>query len=140
MKILFAADGSPCTKKALAFLVTNEGFAGPDAELLVLNVQPNVPNRVSHLVGSDVIQDFHREEAQKVLEPITAFLNRHTLKFRCEWRVGVAATVIVETAVREKSKLIVMGTHGYGPVSGLVMGSVAHRVVADCEVPVLLVK
>jgi nucleotide-binding universal stress UspA family protein len=42
--------------------------------------------------------------------------------------------------VREKSHLIVMGTHGYGAVGRLVLGSVSQRVVADCEVPVLLVK
>lgn len=140
MKILFAADGSACTKKALAFLVTHEGLAGPDAELLVLNVQPPLPNRVSHFIDSQVIQDFHREEALKVLDPIQTFLERHPLKFRCEWLEGAAANVIVDAAAREKVHLIVMGTHGYGPVGRWVLGSVAQRVVADCEVPVLLVK
>ena len=42
MKILFAADGSTFTKKALAFLVTHEGLSGPNDELIVLNVQPPV--------------------------------------------------------------------------------------------------
>ncbi len=36
--------------------------------------------------------------------------------------------------------LIVMGTHGRGPVAGLVMGSVATRVLHLAACPVLLVK
>jgi nucleotide-binding universal stress UspA family protein len=36
--------------------------------------------------------------------------------------------------------MIVMGTHGHGMVGGLLMGSVAQRVVAGSDVPVLLIK
>ena len=36
VKIVFAADGSKYTKKALAFLVTHESMAGPEDEIFVL--------------------------------------------------------------------------------------------------------
>ncbi len=140
MKLLFAADGSDCTKKALAFLVTHEGLTGPDDELLVLNIQPAMPPRVLHMVGTGVIKDFHCDEANKVLDPIKLFLDRHPLRYRCEWRVGVAGTEIVEAALREKSQMIVMGTHGHGLVGRMWLGSVAQRVMVDCDVPVLLIK
>ena len=52
MKIVFAADGSKCTKKALAFLVTHENLAGEGDEVLVLNVQPALPPRVRSAVGA----------------------------------------------------------------------------------------
>ena len=48
MKIVFAADGSASTKKALAFLVTHESLAGADDELFVLNVQPPSAERRTH--------------------------------------------------------------------------------------------
>jgi nucleotide-binding universal stress UspA family protein len=35
---------------------------------------------------------------------------------------------------------VMMGTHGHGPLGNLVMGSVATKVLASCEVPVLLVR
>ena len=54
MKIVFAADGSACTKKALAFLVTHESLGGAGDELLVLNVQPPLPPSVELMVRSDV--------------------------------------------------------------------------------------
>jgi nucleotide-binding universal stress UspA family protein len=140
MKILFAADGSPFTKKALAFLVTHEGLLGPDGELVVLNVQPTMPPEVRSMVGTRVVQDYEHDEALKILEPIKTFLGKHPLKYRAMWTVGAAGEEIVRVAAEEQAHLIVMGTHGYGAVARLLLGSVATHVVAQAAVPVLLVK
>lgn len=140
MKILLAVDGSKFTKKALAFLVTHEALAGAEGELVVLNVQSPVPARVKSMLGSAAVHDYHREEAEKVLAPIERFLKRHTITFRTTWLVGPAAQEIVRASQREKADLIVMGTHGHGLLGRALMGSVAQKVVADCETPVLLVK
>ena len=135
MKIVFAADGSACTKKALAFLVTHESLAGADDELFVLNVQPPLLPSVALMVRSDVADRSHRDDADTVLAPIKLFLDRHPIRYRCEWVVGSPAAEIVEATRREKAHLIVMGTHGHG-----LLGRVAQGVLADCDVPVLLVK
>lgn len=140
MRILFAADGSSYTKKALAFLVTHEGLSGKNDELIVLNVQPSVAPRVKTMLGGDVVVAYHREEAEKVIEPIKAFLGRHTVPFRCVWVVGSPCDQILQAATAENVHLIVLGTHGHGLVARFFMGSIAQRVVARCEVPVLLVK
>lgn len=140
MKVLFAADGSKYTKKALAFLVTHESLAGPEGEVIVLNVQPPVPGRVKTMVGSATVNAYHADEAKKVLEPIERFLKRHKLQFRATWVVGSPAAEVLRAATREKAHMIVMGTHGQGLLSRALIGSVAQRVVADCDIPVLLVK
>ena len=140
MKIVFAADGSACTKKALAFLVTHESLAGADDELVVLNVQPPLPPSVELMVRSDVADNSHRDEASKVLDPIKLFLDRHPIRYRCDWVVGSPADEIVDATRREKAHMIVMGTHGHGLLGRVLMGSVAQGVLADCDVPVLLVK
>ena len=44
------------------------------------------------------------------------------------------------SACTKKAHIIVMGTHGHRLRGRALMGSVAQRVVADCDVPVLLVK
>jgi nucleotide-binding universal stress UspA family protein len=36
--------------------------------------------------------------------------------------------------------MIVMGSHGHGALSGLVLGSVVTKVLAACKVPVLVVR
>jgi len=140
MKLLLAADGSKFTKKALAFLVTHEGLSGPGDELVVLNVQPPVPPRVKAMVGAGEVYEYHRDEAQKVLEPIERFLDRHSLAFTTRWVVGLPATEIVKAAKKDKVHVIVMGTHGHGLLGRALMGSVAQNVVTESELPVLLVK
>lgn len=140
MKILFAADGSPYTKKALAFLVTHESLAGADDELFVLNVQMPVPTRIKRFLGTTDVAAIHREDGDKVLDPIKRFLGRHDLTFRCATVVGTAALEIIKAARREKSHLIVMGTHGHGLLGQALIGSVAQRVITESDIPVLLVK
>jgi nucleotide-binding universal stress UspA family protein len=140
MRVLLAVDGSKFTKKALAFLVTHETLMGPDAELIVLNVQMAVSPRVKTMLGAATVYAYHRDEAQKVLEPIERFLKRHDISFRASWVAGIPATQIVQAAKREKVHMVVMGTHGHGLLGRALLGSVAQRVVADVDVPVLLVQ
>ena len=140
MKIVFAADGSKYTKKALAFLVTHETIAGPEDEIFVLNVQVAVPARVKRMLGAGEVAAYHRDEANKVLDPIKRFLDRHALHYRSAWVVGSPADEIVRATQREHAHLLVMGTHGHGLLGRALMGSIAQRVIVDCDIPVLLVK
>lgn len=140
MKILLAADGSKFTKKALAWLMANQKFDAMQDELVVLTVEPPLPPRVRTAVGADIVKGYHVDNATKVLTPIERFLKRHDLRWRAEWTVGPPAQEILRVAKREKAHLIVMGTHGRGPLGNIVMGSVAQRVLSDSDVPVLLIR
>lgn len=139
MRILLAADGSKFTKKALAFLSTHEGLAGPDDHLVVLHVQAPLSPRVKRMVGADAVRSFQKEESEKILKPIEKFLKHHALPFETQWVVGSPVAEIIGAATRKKAHMIVMGTHGHGLLGRALMGSVAQRVVADSDVPVLLV-
>jgi nucleotide-binding universal stress UspA family protein len=140
MRILMAADGSAYTKKAAAFLVTHESLAGPEDELVVLHVQTAVPPRVKTMLGASAIRSYHSDEAAKVLGPLERFFRRHNLNFRTMWVVGSPAADVVRVAKQEGAHMIVMGTHGHGLVGRALMGSVAQKVVSECDIPVLLVK
>jgi len=140
MRVLLAVDGSKFTKKALAFLATHETLMGPDAELVVLNVQPAVTPRVKTLLGAATVRAWHKEEAEKVLKPIERFLNQHGIHYRASWIAGTPSTQIVQAAKRGKVHMLVLGTHGHGLFGRALLGSVAQRVVADVDVPVLLVQ
>lgn len=54
--------------------------------------------------------------------------------------VGDAVREIIRLADEEKADLIVMGTHGRGGVSRLLMGSVAEGVMRKAPCPVLTLK
>ena len=139
MKILFAADGSSHTKKALAFLVANPHLL-TDTELVVLYVQSALPPNARALLGSKAVAEYDEQEAWRVLAPIEEFLRRHSLRFETRWVVGQPVAEILQAASRERAHMIVMGTHGHG-IFGLSMaGSVAQGVLGGAQVPVLLVK
>lgn len=140
MKILLAADGSPFTQKALAFVAGHKSLMGIDDEVVVVNVQAPVPGRVTTMLGSGEVAAYHAEESSKVLEPIKTFLEQNALRHRCLAVIGSAVEEIIQTAKNEQVDLIVMGTHGHGWIGRALMGSVAQRVVVDSVVPVLLVK
>ncbi len=140
MRIVLAADGSPYTKKALAFLMTHESLAGPDDEILVVHAQSVLPPLVRSAVGSNVVKSYMNDEAEKVLAPIRRFLDKHDVTYHCEWSVGTAHDQILRAAKKAKAHMIVMGTHGHGLIGRTLMGSVAQKVVTGADAPVMLVK
>ena len=61
MKILFAADGSKYTKKALAFLATHEKLGGEDDEIVVGHVE-RVKGAIMGLMAEGIA---HRKGASR---------------------------------------------------------------------------
>ena len=53
--------------------------------------------------------------------------------------IGVPHAAIVEYAATHHADLIVVGTHDYGPIKQLLLGSVAERVLRHAECPVMTV-
>ncbi len=139
MKVLFAADGSSYTKKALAFLVTHETILD-GAQLHVLHVQQALPPRVKSVAGREMVAQHHLKEAENVLTPIRKFLDRHSINYSADWIVGSPANEILKAAHKDKAQMIIMGTHGHGVLGRILMGSIAQRVVAESDLPVLLVQ
>jgi nucleotide-binding universal stress UspA family protein len=65
---------------------------------------------------------------------------RHRLIADHPMAMGSEAEGILAAAAEEKADLIVMGTHGRGGLSRLLMGSVAEHVLRKAPCPVLTVK
>ncbi len=139
MKILLAVDGSPYTKKMLAYLTTHELFTQGN-EFTVFTAQPALPPRARAAVGKEIVDQYYSDEAEKVLAPVSKFLLRHGIDAKSSWKIGHAGESIAKFADSGKFDLLVMGSHGHGTLVNLVMGSVATQVLAHCRVPVLLVR
>ncbi len=140
MKILLAVDGSAYTKKMLAYLTTHMDMFSGEHEFTALTVQGILPPRARAAVGKDVVDAYYAEEAAKVLDPVVKYLGRHELKVKSLSKVGNAGEVIAKAAESGKFDLVIMGSRGHGALGSLVMGSVATKVLANCDVPVLLVR
>jgi len=140
MKILLAVDGSEYTKKMLAYLTTHEGLFNSTNQYTIFTAQPALPPRARAAVGKEIVDKYHMEEAEKILGPVSKFLLRHGIDAKSQWKVGPAGETVAKFAQSGKFDLVVMGSHGHGTLTNLVMGSVATRVLAHCSVPVLLVR
>lgn len=140
MKILLAVDGSRYTKKMLAYLTTHLDTLVEDNAFTALTVESTLPPRTRAIVGKDVADRFHEESAEKVLSPVSKFFAQHGIKLKTVYRVGPTGETIAKFAEAGKFDLVIMGSHGQGTLGNLFLGSVATKVLANCKVPVLLVR
>lgn len=140
MKILLAVDGSTYTKKMLAYLATHESLLSQENNFTVLTVHLPIPARARAAVGKDIVEDYYKEDAEKVLAPIDKFLMRHGIQAKSVWKAGNVGETIATYADAGKFDLLVMGSHGHGSFVNMVLGSVATKVLANCKTPVLLVR
>lgn len=140
MKILLAIDGSPYTKKMLAYLTTHEELMAGTHEYTALTVQTPLPPRARAALGKAVVDQYYAEQGEKVLGPVDKYLKRHGINFTTAVKVGPAGETIAKVAETGGFDLIMMGTQGHGALGKLVMGSVSTQVLASCHVPVLLVR
>jgi nucleotide-binding universal stress UspA family protein len=140
MKILVAADGSPFTKRMLAYLAAHDEWLGAHHAYTVLTVVPAVPARAAAALAKDILAGYYADEADKVFKPIRAFFAKQGLAAEFVAKHGSAADTIAAMADKGQYDLLMLGSHGHGALGNLVMGSVATKVVAQCGVPVLLVR
>jgi nucleotide-binding universal stress UspA family protein len=140
MKILLAVDGSPFTKKMLAYLATHEEMFGGHNAFTVFTAVAALPPRARSAVGAEVARSYYKDEAAKVDTPVLKFLARHGIEAEVRHEVGPAGELIAKAASDGDFDLLIMGSHGHGAFGGLVMGSVTTQVLARCKVPVLLVR
>ena len=140
MKILVAADGSPFTKRMLAYLAAHDEWLGGAHEYTVIHTVTAVPPRAASVLDKQVLKDYYESEGEKVFKPIRAFFAKQGIKANWLCKVGPAADTIAATADKGQFDLLMMGSHGHGTLTNLVMGSVATKVLAHCSTPVLLVR
>ena len=141
MKILVAVDGSAHSTNMLQKLAARlHWFAGTPV-LTLLYVHPAVPYRgAAAWAGKDALKQYYDDESDAALAAARAALGDAGVAFDELRRVGDPATEIVKAGVDGGYDLTVMGTHGHGGLTNLVMGSVATKVIAIAHGPVLLVK
>jgi nucleotide-binding universal stress UspA family protein len=140
MKILAAVDGSPYTKRMLAYLAAHDEWLGTHHEYTLLHAVPAVPSRAAALLEKETLKAYYDDMAEKVFKPIRSFFARQGLKANFVTRIGPAGEIIAEAASKGRYDLLILGSHGHGTLTNLVMGSVATKVLASCNTPVLLIR
>jgi nucleotide-binding universal stress UspA family protein len=142
MKILLPVDGSPSSHRAVRYVVRHwSGMpAAQRPELILLHVDPALSAGITrHLSASDVSR-FHSTNANAALRTARRTLMRANHPFEEMHEIGSPASVITLLASRLKCDLVAMGSHGWGALLSLMLGSVVVKVLAQSRVPVLVVR
>jgi nucleotide-binding universal stress UspA family protein len=136
--ILVAVDGSNNARRAVDYAAAQAKVAASEVHLL--NVQATPENYGMVAAYRSELRKLAGERSRAILDAARKQLKRADVPHAVHTVYGNIAPAIVRTARRLKCGSIVMGTRGLGPVSTLVLGSVARAVVHLSSVPVTLVK
>ncbi len=141
-KILIAVDGSSHSAKVAKAAIRQAAACRQAPELHLIYVHLPVPTLGGLIrpVGHEALQRYYREEGEDALRGAKRLFDRAKLKCNLHIMVGPIAESLVGEARKLKCDLIIMGTHGMGAVSGMLLGSVATKTVHLAHCPVMLIR
>jgi nucleotide-binding universal stress UspA family protein len=145
MKILLAVDGSPSSNAAVDEVCLRPWPTG--SEVRVITVLPNLEpyqNGVARFPTTSACDYYFKEqgeEAAELLNSVTASVGKRApgLVLTRALREGRPADIVLDEAERWGADLIVLGSHGYGTLRRLLLGSVSLAVAlnAPCSVEIV---
>ncbi|MBO9353717.1 universal stress protein [Bordetella petrii] len=139
-KILIPIDGSECAMRALQAAIAMAKQAG-EAELHLLNAPvPILSGHARMFLNKQEIQDYYNDEGNKALADARQAAEQSGVPFVSAVQAGQSAQTITTYARTHQCNHIVMGTRGLSALPGMLLGSVANKVIALADVPVTLVK
>ncbi len=140
MKILLAVDGSSFTRQMLAYLGAHEEWLGKANAHTVFHALAPLPHGLEAVMSDDEMRTRYDRDAEAVFRPVRHFLQQHGIDARFEHRVGDPGRLIAERATEGGFDLVMIGSHGHGALGNVVLGSVATKVLALCQVPALVIR
>jgi nucleotide-binding universal stress UspA family protein len=134
-RIVLAVDGSEPAQRAVPVAADIASKYG--SEVIAVHVLEQQLG-----LGGPIAYDT-TEEATRVADDTARLLKDLGVSARPEARAAIAgraAQEIIDVAASEDAGLIVMGSRGMSDWEGLLVGSVAHKVLHLSSVPVLIVR
>jgi nucleotide-binding universal stress UspA family protein len=143
MRILLAIDGSPCSETAVQSVAQRRWPAPTQIEVVtvVFTHMPTIPDPTLTGIAMHwtAIEDARRRAPILIEDAQSQLRGRTDVEVTSMILEGHPADVIIEEARRWNADLIVVGSHGYGPVKRLALGSVSGRIAthAPCSVEIV---
>ncbi|HCJ28369.1 MAG TPA: universal stress protein [Pseudomonas sp.] len=140
--ILLAYDGSDNAKRALQYIIDFATDAPKPPQVHVLNVQQE-PVLYGEFVTADAVEELNKsflDKSHRTLAEAASALQTAGIAHQTHAILGDVAQQVNDAVLRLGCDTVVMGTRGLGSFTGMLLGSVANRVVHEVSVPVLLVK
>ena len=138
--ILVPVDGSKNALHATDYAIAQAKYLRGQVHLLNVQLLPDTYRTVREYLAAPPNRELTTQLAKAILKPAVARLRRARVPYIVHIIYGDIAPTIVRAASRLKCDSIIMGTRGLGPVGGLLLGSVATKVIHLAKTPVTLVK
>jgi nucleotide-binding universal stress UspA family protein len=143
-RIIVAVDGSAPSLKAVALAADLAGKYG--AELMLVAVTQELSAAMTAELETYVRQERIDTELSSVhTESVLAGARveaqaKGATRISTRSSAGEPAEEIIRLAMHWRADLIVLGSRGHGRLAGLLLGSVAQKVLAYASCPVLVVR
>lgn len=140
-KILVAYDNSEYSRRALEWALALQGRIG-----VALDVVMVLPAMDSYFVYADYPTDVHsmrensRTGMQEVMDKVRAACAERGHTVATHLLEGSIVETLLAHAKKIDADLVVTGTRGAGGFEGLLLGSVAHKLVTYAQMPVVVIK
>lgn len=139
-KLLVPVDGSENATRALRHAIALVKPNGGSIHVVTAHEEPIVFGEVAVYVSRDKIAELQRKQCEGPLSRAVQVLEAAGVAHTKEILEGPIPQTIARRADELGCDGIVMGTRGMTALGGLLLGSIATKVVHAANVPVTLVK
>lgn len=139
-KILVPTDASEYSRRALTTALEIARKCQSEIVLLHVAYTPQAYWGYNVAYGISITQEELERNGELALEATLAGINTEGVKVSKVLESGHPVTAILETLEKETIDLVIMGSHGYGPIAGSVLGSISQRVLQRAKCPIMIVK
>jgi nucleotide-binding universal stress UspA family protein len=134
--IVCGVDDSDGSRKAAR--VADDLAQRLDARLVLVHGAPVAPSVMYGVpFDSDAFQREALDDARRLLEDVARTCRTPAISRRAE--LGLPAAVLERVLEAEDADLLVVGTRGRGAMRSVLLGSVAHEMLAVASCPVVVV-
>ena len=147
LRVGIAVDGSPYGTAAARYVLRHAELFGASPSISLIHVVhtydlvglPSLEGIAPPAFSAAEVHAMQDKAFESAMEPVRKVLTTAGVTATEVRLVGPAGDELSRHA-KKKLDVLVMGSHGYGAFKSAVMGSVATRVLAHSEIPLLLIR
>ena len=140
MNILVAVDLSEATPRVMQ--VTERVARQSEGKVRLLHVAEAEPDFMGYDAGPEVVRDQVAKEFRDEHKSIQAYaeqLREAGLDASARLIQGSIVETVFNEAKRFEADMLIVGSHGFGAIYDLLIGSISRGILKDTDIPVLVV-
>lgn len=140
MNILVAVDLSEATPRVMQ--VTERVARQSEGKVRLLHVAEAEPDFMGYDAGPEVVRDQVAKEFRDEHKSIQAYaeqLREAGLDASARLIQGPIVETVFKEAKRFEADMLIVGSHGFGALYDLLIGSISRGILKDTDIPVLVV-